>query len=53
MTIFSCPKCGMHLIHDPQKHCARCAEESRLFWTKSTMFFLLFCLAIIPIFSSI
>lgn len=24
----ACPKCGLHLVHDHQKHCAECARQS-------------------------
>jgi predicted amidophosphoribosyltransferase len=26
--LLACPKCGLHLVHDHQKHCAECARQS-------------------------
>ncbi len=26
--LLACSKCGLHLVHDHQKHCAECARRS-------------------------
>jgi hypothetical protein len=29
MTILACPKCGLNLMNDDQRHCKECARKSR------------------------
>lgn len=29
MTILACPKCGLNMMNDDQRHCKECARKSR------------------------